>query len=168
MRRYVVFGGDSDEYPGPGRDVNTNMGPLRRIADYVTSVRSAAWRKPSIRILLVAGSPCRQVLHREALNDAHSAARVSRDKIPADLQEAREFTEKHLAEAVASLGTSRLGLLRLTTGAGTVESLTTDLAAAAEVGDEIDRLMDGMGDVELLLRPAYRLARSIGNLYIAS
>lgn len=89
----------------------------------------------------------------EALNDAYSAARVSGDKIPKDLQEAREFTEKHLAEAVASLETIRLGLLRITTGAGSVESLTSDLAAAAEVGDEIDRLMDGMGDVELLLRP---------------
>jgi hypothetical protein len=44
-------------------------------------------------------------------------------------------------------------LLRLTAGTGTVEGLTTDLAAAADVGDEIDRLMSGMADVELLLRP---------------
>ncbi len=35
-----------------------------------------------------------------------------------------------------------------------VQSFTTDLSAAAEVGDRIDRLMDGMGDVELLLRPS--------------
>jgi hypothetical protein len=69
------------------------------------------------------------------------------------LQEVRKNTEEHLTEAVASLETLRLGLLRLTTGTGTVESFTTDLAAAAEVGDNIDRLMDGMGDVELLLRP---------------
>ena len=61
--------------------------------------------------------------------------------------------QQHLAEAVASLETIRLGLLRLTTGVGTVQSFTTDLSAAAEVGDRIDRLMDGMGDVELLLRP---------------
>ena len=58
-----------------------------------------------------------------------------------------------MAEAVASLETIRLGLLRLTTGTGTVESLTTDLAAAADVGDQIDQLMAGMTDVELLLRP---------------
>jgi hypothetical protein len=58
-----------------------------------------------------------------------------------------------LAEAVASLETVRLGLLRLTAGTGNVESLTTDLAAAVDVGDAIDHLMAGMKDVELLLRP---------------
>lgn len=116
------------------------------------AIRSDLGDVPSVaRHLEADAQKLRQTL--EALNDAHSAARVSGDKIPKDLQEAREFTVKHLAEAVASLETIRLGLLRLTTGAGTVESLTTDLAAAAEVGDEIDRLMDGMGDVELLLRP---------------
>ncbi len=35
----------------------------------------------------------------------------------------------------------------------TLEMLNDAHAAAAEVGDRIDRLMDGMGDVELLLRP---------------
>ncbi len=80
-------------------------------------------------------------------------AYVAGDALPADLRDARETTEKHLAEAVASLETIRLGLLRLTTGTGTVDGLTADLAAAADVGDEIDRLMAGMKDVELLLRP---------------
>jgi serine/threonine-protein kinase len=88
----------------------------------------------------------------EMLNDAHAAARAAGGDVPPDLKEAREETERHLAEAVASLETIRLGLLRLTTGAGTAERFTTDLSAAAEVGDRIDRLMDGMGDVELLLR----------------
>jgi serine/threonine-protein kinase len=89
----------------------------------------------------------------EKLNDAHAAARAAGSDVPADLQEARTSTEEHLAEAVASLETLRLGLLRLTTGTGNVQSFTTDLVAAAEVGDNIDRLMDGMRDVELLLRP---------------
>jgi len=89
----------------------------------------------------------------EMLNDAHVAARAAGGEIPADLKDARVTTEQHLAEAVASLETVRLGLLRLTTGTGTVEGLTTDLAAAAGVGDAIDRLMAGMTDVELLLRP---------------
>ncbi len=93
----------------------------------------------------------RQML--EVLNDAHAAARAAGGEIPADLKEARETTERHLAEAVAALETIRLGLLRLTTGTGTVAGLTTDLAAAADVGDDIDRLMAGMTDVELLLRP---------------
>jgi len=89
----------------------------------------------------------------EMLNEAHAAARAEGEEIPTDLREARETTEKHLAEAVASLETIRLGLLRLSTGSGTVEGLTTNLAAAANVGEEIDRLMTGMTDVELLLRP---------------
>lgn len=89
----------------------------------------------------------------EMLNDAHATARAAGEEIPDDLVHAREASEKHLAEAVASLETLRLGLLRLTAGTGSVEGLTTDLAAAADVGDEIDRLMAGMTDVELLLRP---------------
>jgi hypothetical protein len=73
--------------------------------------------------------------------------------MPQDLIDAREAAEARLTEAVASLENIRLGLLRLTAGTGTLENLTTDLAAAADVGDEIDRLMQGMGNVELLLRP---------------
>ncbi len=104
-----------------------------------------------VRQLEADAQSLRQTL--EMLNDAHVAARAAGGEIPADLRDARETAEKHLAEAVASLETIRLGLLRLTTGTGTVEGLTTDLAAAADVGDAIDRLMAGMTDVELLLRP---------------
>jgi serine/threonine-protein kinase len=89
----------------------------------------------------------------EMLNDAHVTARAAGGEIPADLRDARETTEQHLASAVSALETIRLGLLRLTAGTGTVEGLTTDLAAAADVGDAIDRIMAGMTDVELLLRP---------------
>ncbi len=60
--------------------------------------------------------------------------------------------EQQLTEAVASLEAVRLGLLRLTMGSGTVENLTTDLAAASQVGHDVDRLMAGMADVETLLR----------------
>jgi len=116
------------------------------------ALRSGLGDVPSVaRHLEADAQQLRQAL--EMLNDAHTAARAAGDEIPADLQDARETTEKHLTEAVASLETIRLGLLRLTTGTGTVEGLTTDLAAAADVGDEINRLMVGMADVELLLRP---------------
>ncbi len=116
------------------------------------ATRSGLGDVPSVaRHLEADAQKLRQTL--EMLNDAHAAALAAGDEIPADLRDARQTTEKHLAEAVASLETIRLGLLRLTTGAGTVESLTTDLAAAADVGDQVDRLMAGMADVELLLRP---------------
>jgi hypothetical protein len=116
------------------------------------AVRSDLGDVPSVaRQLESDAQRLRQTL--EMLNDAYAAARAAGGDVPPDLQEARKKTERHLAEAVASLETIRLGLLRLTTGVGTVQSFTTDLSAAAEVGDRIDRLMDGMGDVELLLRP---------------
>jgi serine/threonine-protein kinase len=106
---------------------------------------------PVVRQLESDAQKLRQTLDK--LNDAHAAARAAGGEIPVDLQDARETTERHLAEAVASLETIRLGLLRLTAGTGTAESLTTDLAAASEVADQIDRLMAGMTEVELLLRP---------------
>ena len=116
------------------------------------ALRSGLGDVPSVvRHLEADAQKLRQTL--EMLNDAHAAARAAGDEIPADLRDARETTERHLAEAVASLETIRLGLLRLTTGTGSVDGLTADLAAAAGVGDEIDRLMVGMKDVELLLRP---------------
>jgi serine/threonine-protein kinase len=104
-----------------------------------------------VRQLEADAQSLRQTL--ETLNDAQAAARTAGDDIPSDLRDARETAERHLEEAVSALETIRLGLLRLTTGSGTVEGLTTDLAAAAGVGDDIDRLMAGMQDVELLLRP---------------
>jgi serine/threonine-protein kinase len=115
-------------------------------------VRSGLGDVPSVvRHLEADAQTLRKTL--DMLNDAHAAARAAGSEIPTDLKDARETTEKHLAEAVASLVTVRLGLLRLTAGTGTVESLTTDLAAAAGVGDAIDHLMAGMTEVELLLRP---------------
>ena len=104
-----------------------------------------------VRRLEADAQELRQAL--EMLNDAHAAAQAAGNEIPADLRDARDTTEKQMAEAVASLETIRLGLLRLTAGTGTVESLTTDLLAAADVGDQIDRLIAGMTNVELLLRP---------------
>jgi hypothetical protein len=88
----------------------------------------------------------------KTLDDAQASARIAEQSVPSDISAARERAEQQLTEAVASLETVRLGLLRLTMGSGTVESLTTDLAAASEVGNNIDRLMAGMADVETLLR----------------
>ncbi len=87
------------------------------------------------------------------LDEAQDAARVAGQAIPADVASARARTEEQLTAAVASLESVRLGLLRLTTGSGSVEGLTTDLAAASDVGHNIERLMIGIADVEAMLRP---------------
>ena len=92
---------------------------------------------------------------REFLNELNEAEAVGLPrnvKLPADLQEIRESSEKHLAEVVAALETIRLGLLRLTTGVGSVEGLTTNLLAAGEVGDNVARILAGVEEVEKVFR----------------
>ena len=59
----------------------------------------------------------------------------------ADLTAARDASRARLGESVAALETIRLDLLRLRAGAGSVDRVTADLAAAAEVGRAVDRLL---------------------------
>ena len=87
------------------------------------------------------------------LNEAEAAGLPRNVRLPTDLQEIRETSEKHLAEVVAALETIRLGLLRLTTGVGSVEGLTTNLIAAGEVGDNVAQILAGVEEVEKVLRP---------------
>ncbi len=89
----------------------------------------------------------------KALDEAQDTARVAGQPVAGDIAAARTDTEQRLADAVAALESVRLGLLRLSMGAGSVESLTVDLAAASAVGHEIEQLMDGMVEVNALLRP---------------
>jgi hypothetical protein len=63
----------------------------------------------------------------------------------------RAGTHERLAEAVAALETIRLGLLRLRAGAGTVDGLTADLAAAQQIGDATERLLQAGSEVSALL-----------------
>jgi hypothetical protein len=86
------------------------------------------------------------------LNEAEAAGLPRNVQLPADLKEIRENSEKHLGEVVAALETIRLGLLRLTTGVGSVEGLTTNLIAAGEVGDNVARILAGVEEVERVFR----------------
>jgi serine/threonine-protein kinase len=89
---------------------------------------------------------------REALPPADgSDVTQQRDKLKEDLLVARDATQQRLAGAVAALETIRLGLLRMQGGAGSVESLTDDLAVARDVADDIDRLLDGQREVRSIL-----------------
>ena len=53
---------------------------------------------------------------------------------------------------MAALETIRLDLLSMQAGAGTVQSITTDLAAARELSDDIERLLEGQAEVEAALK----------------
>ena len=68
-----------------------------------------------------------------------------------DLRAARVKAEARLAEVVTALETLRLDLLRLRAGAGSVDGITADLAAAREFGDEADRVLASMREVDQAL-----------------
>jgi hypothetical protein len=78
--------------------------------------------------------------HGSGTRDAEAALRTERDQV-----------QQRMTDAVSALETIRLGLLRLHSGAGTVQSLTTDLAAARSLGHAVDRLLEGQREVEDLL-----------------
>ncbi|MGH2602218.1 MAG: hypothetical protein ACRDJ9_22890, partial [Dehalococcoidia bacterium] len=68
--------------------------------------------------------------------------RAARDSGPA-----RETAQRRRAEALAALEAIRLDLLRLQDGMGSVDSLTQDLDAAREIGEDVDRLLEGLREV---------------------
>jgi serine/threonine-protein kinase len=78
-------------------------------------------------------------------------------RLVAQLRVEREKVQGRLADAVAALETIRLSLLHLHAGKVTVRSLTTDLGRAREIAADVDRLMEGKREVEIVLKtPAVR------------
>lgn len=74
-----------------------------------------------------------------------------REALDRELDAARDAARLRLADAVTALETIRLDLLRLTAGAGSVDSLTADLTEARAVSEEVGRLLDARDEVEALL-----------------
>jgi serine/threonine-protein kinase len=89
---------------------------------------------------------------QEALGDAGDAASSAE---LADVRATRDAIHGKLAEAVGALETIRLNLLRLHAGSATVEGLTTHLGLAAEVSEELTRLIAAHEEVKrsLEIRP---------------
>ena len=81
---------------------------------------------------------------QEALGD------VGDDRSPeyAEVRALRDSIHEKLGDAVAALETIRLNLLRLHAGSATVEGLTTHLGLAAEVSEEVERLIAAHDEVE--------------------
>ena len=73
------------------------------------------------------------------------------DALVHDLREARATAEARLGDVVTALESLRLDLLRLRAGAGSVEGITSDLAAAKELGESADRLLAGAQEVDAVL-----------------
>ena len=87
----------------------------------------------------------------EARGGSGRAGSDRQDALVADLRAARVKAEARLAEVVTALETLRLDLLRLRAGAGSVDGITADLAAAREFGDEADRVLASMREVDQAL-----------------
>ena len=79
--------------------------------------------------------------------------RGRRAAVVADLQAERDAALRRLGDVVAALETIRLNLLKLHAGAGSVQTLTTDLGLAREVSAEIDRLLAGQREADEALGP---------------
>lgn len=77
-----------------------------------------------------------------------------RAAVVADLRSAQVHAQRQLAETVAALEAIRLDLLRLRVGAGTVESITADLAAARGLSEAAERLLAAGSEVEAMLPDA--------------
>jgi serine/threonine-protein kinase len=72
------------------------------------------------------------------------------------LREERARVQQRMQDAVASLETLRLGLLRLHAGSMTVDGFTTHLGVAEELSADVARLVSAQHDVQQMLFPQYR------------
>jgi serine/threonine-protein kinase len=96
-----------------------------------------------------------QALRRrhESVNDALAeAGDAAAGGDYADVRAIRDELHARLADTVGALETLRLNLLRLHAGSATVESVTTHLGLAAEVSEEVERLIAAQGEVEQVLK----------------
>lgn len=94
----------------------------------------------------------------ETLQEALSASSTANEPEFDDLREMRDEVQARLGEAVGTLETLRLGLLRLHSGSATVEGFTTHLDIAAEVSTQVSRLISAHQDVERALRFPHAIA----------
>lgn len=88
----------------------------------------------------------------EALQEALAGSTAANSPEFDDLRSMRDEVQARLSEAVGTLETLRLGLLRLHAGSATVEGLTTHVALAAEVSAQVARLVSAHDDVQRALR----------------
>ena len=100
------------------------------------------------------------VIHRLEADAQRMRARL--EELQDAVGGARETVQLRLAETVAALENVRLALLRLSSGTGTVQSLTTDLAAARAVGEAVDLLLQGQREVAAVLAAPTAPAASPG------
>ena len=88
----------------------------------------------------------------DELQDALGEVGDDRSPEYAEVRALRDSIHEKLGDAVAALETIRLNLLRLHAGSATVEGLTTHLGLAAEVSEEVERLIAAHEEVERTIK----------------
>jgi len=114
--------------------------------------RSALSELPALLVRLQRDAQSLRVKYdqlQEALSEAGNAAAGEEYE---SARETRDLIAAKLGDAVGALETIRLNLLRLHAGSATVEGLTTHLGIAADISDEIDRLIEAQDEVDDHLR----------------
>ncbi len=89
---------------------------------------------------------------RAALSAPDSGLAAQREQLAEHLKRARDVAQTRLQDAVTSLETIRLDLLRMHAGSGSPTSVTADLSKARELSDDIARLLEGQEEVEQALK----------------
>ncbi len=89
---------------------------------------------------------------RVASGASNPGLTARRDQLAEDLRQARDVAQARLQDAVTSLETIRLDLLRMHAGTGTVEGITRNVSEAQELADDIERLLEGRSEVERVLQ----------------
>jgi predicted Ser/Thr protein kinase len=91
--------------------------------------------------------------HHDALQDAiNDAGDAGLGSEYTDIRVTRDELHAKLGDAVGALETIRLNLLRLHAGSGTVQSLTTHIGIAADLSEEVERLLAAKSEAESALR----------------
>jgi serine/threonine-protein kinase len=89
---------------------------------------------------------------RQHVNDLNAGLAGASGPEHGDLRERRDDVQRRLEDVVAALETIRLNLLRLHAGQSSVENLTTHLALAADVSEEVERLVSAHEEIDQSLR----------------
>jgi serine/threonine-protein kinase len=101
--------------------------------------------------------------HIAGIDDDIASARAARPSVRvgelqgfvvADLMAARSRASERLADLLAALEATRLDLLRLRAGQVTADRITQTMAAARELGEDIERLLSARAEIDAALRIA--------------
>ena len=103
---------------------------------------------PALLVRLQADAQALRSRHEELQEVLDGAGEDASSTAYAVVRASRDAAKAKLGEAVAALETIRLELLRLHAGAVSLEGLTTHIGLAAEVSDEVRRLIAARDEVE--------------------